>query len=503
MTQPNILELAKEGNTQAIASTINYLLQHKYITAKVALKDVCLHVILESAQIPEKEVSVEFIRKLMINLQVKSIKSVKIYGKESGDKSVAWIDYLTLIDDVENLQNDFSKLGKNYQDNRKTSTELWPAWIPYPCSWFRAFILITFIASIVIVIFRITGFWGFILSFTTNHLEILVLSVGLGILLPMFLVAYIHSFFVSLCKKQSTLPAWPRWLPYPNSLWEGCYSEIVMFLSFLMTIVIILPFLPLSNCQYQEILTYCSAISEAVFDEYIEKYYIDKIAVSIWIVTAAYLYQAEYLFRQRFIPKVRLILKNYQSKRQSPIIDNTDIDLDRLRGDMGVTQMRKGKKQPSQITSLSQHHNQKPKKLSKQLLILFLIPLVTTGIYLFFKIQEIKENIPFSITSTTQTPLPSKAAAVIPSSVTSDLPNITPKPDNFREAVNQAIGAANLTQSAKSQNEWKIVVSKWQAAIALMKIVPSSSLNYVISQQKIIEYQRNLSYAEKNAAGRN
>ncbi|MBE9038038.1 hypothetical protein [aff. Roholtiella sp. LEGE 12411] len=52
MTQPNILELAKEGNTQAIAATINYLLQHKYITAKVALKDVCLHVILESAHIP-------------------------------------------------------------------------------------------------------------------------------------------------------------------------------------------------------------------------------------------------------------------------------------------------------------------------------------------------------------------------------------------------------------------------------------------------------------------
>ncbi|MBE9038037.1 hypothetical protein [aff. Roholtiella sp. LEGE 12411] len=437
-----------------------------------------------------------------MNLQVKSIKSVKIYGKETGDKSVAWIDYLTLIDDVENLQNDFSNFGNNYQENRKTSTELWPAWIPYPCSWFRAFILITFIAFIAIVIFRITGFWGFILSSTTNHLEILVLFVGLGILLPMFLVAYLHSFFMSLWKKQSTLPYWPRWFPNANSLWEGFYSQMVMLLSFLMTIVIILPFLPLRKCQYQEILTYCSVINEAVFDEYVEKYYFDKIAVSIWIVTAAYLYQAEYLFRQRFIPKVKSILKKYQSKPQSYNTNNTDLAIDRLRGDMGITQMRKGKKQQSQITSLSQHHNQKPKKLSKQLLILFLISLVTTGIYLFFKIQEIKENIPLSITSTTQTPLPSKAAAVIPSSVTSDLYNLTPKLDNFREAVNQAIGAANLTQSAKSQDDWKLVVSKWQAAIALMKVVPSSSPNYVISQQKAIEYQRNLSYAQKNAEGR-
>ncbi|NDJ22719.1 hypothetical protein GS682_13960 [Nostoc sp. B(2019)] len=501
MTQPNILELAKQGDVQAIASTINYLLQHKDITAKAVLKDVCLHVILESAQIPEKESSVELIRKLMMNLQVKSIKSVKIYGKKTGQDSAVWIDYLTLLYHAKNLQNDFSNF-ENHQANQKANAELWPAWIPYPSSWFKTFILITFIAFIVIIIFRFTGFWGFILSLITNDFKILIIFVVLGILLSIFLVAYIHSFFVSLWKKQSTLPYWPRWFLNPNSLWEAFYSEIVMFLSLLMSLVIILPFIPLSHCQYQEILTYCSAISEAVFDEYVEKYYIEKIAVSIWIITAAYLYQAEYLFRQRFIPKVKLILKKYQSNRQSPIIDSTGIDVDRLRGYMGVIQMRKGRKQQSQITSLSQHYNQKLKKLSKQLLILFLIPLVTIGIYLFFKIQEIKEKIPLSITSTTQTPLPSETIAVIPSPIASELPNITPKHDNFREAVNQAISAANLTQSAKSQDDWKIVVSKWQAAIALMKIVPFSSPNYVISQQKIIEYQRNLSYAEKNVVSR-
>ncbi|MBD2513717.1 hypothetical protein H6G93_01585 [Nostoc sp. FACHB-973] len=77
--------------------------------------------------------------------------------------------------------------------------------------------------------------------------------------------------------------------------------------------------------------------------------------------------------------------------------------------------------------------------------------------------------------------------------------------DTFREAVNKAINAANLTQSAKSPDEWKIVVNEWQGAMsttgyayALMKNVPSSSPNYAIAQQKIIEYQKNLSYAQKN-----
>jgi hypothetical protein len=40
MTQPNLLELAKQGDAQAIASVINYLLQPKDITAKVLLTDV-------------------------------------------------------------------------------------------------------------------------------------------------------------------------------------------------------------------------------------------------------------------------------------------------------------------------------------------------------------------------------------------------------------------------------------------------------------------------------
>ncbi|MBN3885311.1 MAG: hypothetical protein V7K64_04375 [Nostoc sp.] len=44
-------------------------------------------------------------------------------------------------------------------------------------------------------------------------------------------------------------------------------------------------------------------------------------------------------------------------------------------------------------------------------------------------------------------------------------------------------------------------MSQWKAAIAFMKNVPSSSPNYAIAQQKIIEYQKNINYAEKNAVG--
>jgi aryl-alcohol dehydrogenase-like predicted oxidoreductase len=65
MTQPNLLEVAKQGDAQAIASVINYLLKPKNITAKVILKDSCLQVMLESVQVPEQESSVTFIIKVI------------------------------------------------------------------------------------------------------------------------------------------------------------------------------------------------------------------------------------------------------------------------------------------------------------------------------------------------------------------------------------------------------------------------------------------------------
>ncbi|MBC1225391.1 hypothetical protein GNF09_37190 [Nostoc sp. UCD120] len=106
-----------------------------------------------------------------------------------------------------------------------------------------------------------------------------------------------------------------------------------------------------------------------------------------------------------------------------------------------------------------------------------------------------------SFTSKIPTEIPSKSVLVTPSPVISESPTVLLQTDTFPEAVSKAINAANLTQSAKSPDEWKTVVSQWEAAIALMRTVPSSSPNYAIAQQKIIEYQKNINYALKNAVG--
>ncbi|MEH1865109.1 MAG: hypothetical protein V7K69_08870 [Nostoc sp.] len=90
MTQPNLLELAKQGDVQAIASLMNRQLQPKGITVKVALKDACLQVMLESAQVPNQQALVAFIRKGITGLGAASIERVKVYGRQTGEEFPAW-----------------------------------------------------------------------------------------------------------------------------------------------------------------------------------------------------------------------------------------------------------------------------------------------------------------------------------------------------------------------------------------------------------------------------
>jgi hypothetical protein len=115
--------------------------------------------------------------------------------------------------------------------------------------------------------------------------------------------------------------------------------------------------------------------------------------------------------------------------------------------------------------------------------------IVAVGIYLLAKLPNIPKSIPLFIVDNKKVQVPSPTSLITPSPV-----NITPtlklKTETFREGVNKAISAANFTQSAKSQE-----------AITLMNAVPSNSPNYAVAQQKIVEYQRNLSYAKKNAVG--
>lgn len=98
MTKTDILELAKQGSPKAIAALIDRSLQPKGITAKVALIEGCLHVLLEADKVPNQKVLANFIYQGTLELRAESIQSVKVYGRSLGNSSPAWSEKFDLDD---------------------------------------------------------------------------------------------------------------------------------------------------------------------------------------------------------------------------------------------------------------------------------------------------------------------------------------------------------------------------------------------------------------------
>lgn len=111
-----------------------------------------------------------------------------------------------------------------------------------------------------------------------------------------------------------------------------------------------------------------------------------------------------------------------------------------------------------------------------------------------------RDNVPLATKST-----PSAALTKLkPVAQRANLSNekVQPKssqPNFFELALDKAYSAFNISQSAQSSYDWNLVMSQWQEAIALLKAVPATSPNKVIAQKKLIDYQRNLIYAQQQA----
>lgn len=97
MTQQNLLQLAKQGNADAIVTLINRHLQAKGITAKAVLKDECLQVMLEAAQPPSQKILVPFLQKGITSLGCEIIRKVKVYGRQSGESFPDWHEEFSLL----------------------------------------------------------------------------------------------------------------------------------------------------------------------------------------------------------------------------------------------------------------------------------------------------------------------------------------------------------------------------------------------------------------------
>ncbi|GBO52711.1 hypothetical protein APA_380 [Pseudanabaena sp. lw0831] len=90
------MDLAKQGDPNAIASLINRSLASKGIHAEAELEAECLRISLQASQIPNQKAVVTIIHRGMIVLQVSQIKRVKILTYRSDNHYLAWQDEIDL-----------------------------------------------------------------------------------------------------------------------------------------------------------------------------------------------------------------------------------------------------------------------------------------------------------------------------------------------------------------------------------------------------------------------
>ncbi|MEA5623571.1 hypothetical protein [Nostoc sp. UHCC 0251] len=90
MIQLNILELAKQGDTNAINTLISQWLNLPRITPKTSFKQNCLQIMLESFEVPVQQLVVPLISDGLINLGIQSFNNVKIYGRVTGEDFPDW-----------------------------------------------------------------------------------------------------------------------------------------------------------------------------------------------------------------------------------------------------------------------------------------------------------------------------------------------------------------------------------------------------------------------------
>ncbi|MBE9198630.1 MULTISPECIES: retropepsin-like aspartic protease [unclassified Nodularia (in: cyanobacteria)] len=79
------------------------------------------------------------------------------------------------------------------------------------------------------------------------------------------------------------------------------------------------------------------------------------------------------------------------------------------------------------------------------------------------------------------------------------LPPSEPEINFFELGLNKAVGAWSISQSAQSPDDWKLVASQYQDAIALMEKVPQQSPEFATAQGKISEYRGQVKTARQKA----
>ncbi|MEN9214808.1 MAG: pentapeptide repeat-containing protein [Gloeomargarita sp. DG02_4_bins_56] len=96
MNVANLLQRAKLGDTEAIATLMTQALTAQGVTAQAKLRQGCLEVVLSAPHPPDQRSCLHIIRQGLTRLEVPSIRTVKVYALKSGEAFPEWMEVFSM-----------------------------------------------------------------------------------------------------------------------------------------------------------------------------------------------------------------------------------------------------------------------------------------------------------------------------------------------------------------------------------------------------------------------
>ncbi|MTJ14785.1 hypothetical protein FJR11_19835 [Anabaena sp. UHCC 0187] len=116
MTAQNTLELAKQGDVQAIATLMNKALLPKGITVQINITGESITVIGESKETIEQSFFIDYVNKAIEKLKLPTVKRLYIRGQITGNKNPVWRQTI-------NLQTEILKPVVNTENNSTSKSK--------------------------------------------------------------------------------------------------------------------------------------------------------------------------------------------------------------------------------------------------------------------------------------------------------------------------------------------------------------------------------------------
>ncbi len=351
-------------------------------------------------------------------------------------------------------------------------------WFPSGNSWLNALMLSVLMTGFAILI-KNTGGLGNNLNRWSQTPELSTVIFIFLLVIPIPLISLLHHFafskFISSnIKVDSNSPE--GFLPGLTSWRIALYSWIVFLLSTLIAILFCTPLLPIFSLNYKKILFDFTPDSN-----------LQILFVFFWLISAAGLYQIEYLFN-------KLILSRYLQENTGEtdkVIVPTQVIVGTSATSDYVTQQQI---QENNTTRFQSNKLATYRNLPKKILTFLIIMVGSIWVYMFINLPQVKETMYVN-----QATYQSSTQTATENSV-SESEKSTKKVDSFEAATKKADSALRLMKIAQSPEEWTLVVNQWEDAIALMKEVPARHPNYGLATQKVRDYQLHLQFAKQYGA---